>query len=398
VTGATDETCRRIVEIVARTTGVDVAGRLEGRLKAHVEAEVSRLRLPDEQGYLAALESGEALDALLAAVLVHETFFYRYRSQIEALETRIIPEVLASQPPTLRIWSAGCSRGPEAYTLAMVATRAVERSGAGAAVDVLGTDVSSVFLAEAREAVYRGRKIEDLPADLRSRFLTRRGDGSWAVAGPLRDAVRFTRHNLLDPSPGSGFHVISCRNVLMYLGSAQRRRALEHLSAAIAPGGFLLMGHAESLRDVPDLFTPDRLPVGIYRGASARTRPAAPARRRSTRPPGRGPSRRPPTVKPAGPGPLYIPLSGDYDVERSPGNVDALRARLSEAVQAGGVVLVDADGADVLDRETGRIVARAEKTLRACGGRLLVRAAREAVRRWAERNALPLEGAGEASP
>ena len=385
---------RLVEELVAGRTGVDIAGHLASRVKAHVDGQVRRLGLEGPDAYLSRLRDGERspslLDDLLADILVHETFFYRFRSQLEALETSIIPELLAGGSRNLRIWSAGCSQGPEPYTLAMLADRAT--AGTGAGFEILATDMCEAFLEEARRGTYREDKLGDLPSDLRRRYLERTSAGTYEVRGELRERIRFLGHNLLDAPPERHMSVVSCRNVLMYMGGDGRRRAIENLASSLSDTGFMLVGHSESLRDMPDLLGVDRrFALGIYRrsGVPASPHDESPAASR----PGKAETRRPQPspVKEQARTVSLIKLEGEYDADLRPEKLASLKESLGEAIDGEDDVVVEADGATVLDLSTARLVARAARLVESSGRRLTVRARRESVLRWAARHGLQVE-------
>jgi chemotaxis protein methyltransferase CheR len=410
---------QRIERVIEETTGAQIAEHLAGRVSSCVDAWARRLGLSEPLDVLRVIEAGgqpgEALlDGLLAEILVHETFFYRFASQLQALELRVLaPLCQRGSARPIRIWSAGCSRGPEAYTLAMIATRATQAAagmGRTIGVEVLGTDLCVAFLDGARRATYSETKLRELPPDLRDRFLVSLAPahpGSSVVADRVRALVTFERHNLLDPPPGLAYDVVSCRNVLMYLRPAARRVALEHLAAALDPGGVLLMGHSESLRDSGDLFAPSRhVGPGIYHRAAppSSTRSATVEKGAVTRasagptpssdevhvrsarhaPSGRGGSERAAQL------PATLALEGDYDNERGVEQLARLKQQLGDALDLACDLLVDADGATCLDHAAATLVTRAARAMESRGRQLLVVTTRPAVQRWATRHRLPL--------
>jgi chemotaxis methyl-accepting protein methylase len=396
VSGHRPQIYRLVEELIAQRTGVDIAGHLAGRVRGHVDGEVARLGLQGPDAFLARLEgddeSGRSLlDDLLAAVLVHETFFYRFQSQLDAFEASIIPELVDSGARGVRIWSAGCSQGPEPYTLAMLAARGT--AGTGAGFEVLATDMCGAFLEEATSGIYRRDKLGELPADLRSRYMTRRAEGTYEVRDELRERVRFRRHNLLDPPPERSMHVISCRNVLMYLGPEGRRRAIENLASALSDDGFLLVGHSESLRDVPDLLGVDRrFALGIYRRSGSVPAPASIDPPRSRREPAAVAPAAAPAPEPA---PVravsLIRLEGEYDADQRPEKLASLKESLGEAIDGEGDVVLEADGATLLDMSTAKLVARAARLVESSGRTLTVRTRKESVLRWAARHGLQVD-------
>lgn len=404
---------RLIERCVEDVVGADIAEHLAGRITRCVDQSVDSLELASPREYLSALQTGDEraealLEELLAAVLVHETFFYRFASQLEALEREfLMPLALSRMGGVVKLWSAGCSSGPEAYTLAMLCARSKQSTENALIFEVLGTDLCSAFLQEARDAIYSTARIKELPTELRDRFLRHKGNDSYVVSEELCRMVRFRRHNLLHAPPGHGFDVICCRNVLMYLRPAARRTALEHLSRALAPQGVLLVGHSESLRDVDDLFVPhDRLALGIYgraiEGARALTSSALPEPPQYRQAPDHGTlgdqteagtetgCRSSPTVADS-PSHHRLSLEGEYDRERDPEQLARLKSQLAHIIDLELDVIVEADDATCLDRATATLIARAARAIASRGKRLSIVASRPSVRRWAERYRLPLD-------
>lgn len=214
------------------------------------------------------LGRGPASEAVVDAVTVGETFFFRYQAQFDAFERVIVPDILERNRlvRSLSVWCAGCSNGAEPYSVSMLLRRHFAAQLAGWRVDILGTDISTGALDEARAAEYGAWTIRDLPADIRRDCFSPHG-GRWCLKLRFRHGVRFARHNLVtQPPPGRGFDVILCRNVLMYFTPAIRERVLHGLNLALAPDGWLLVGHAEMGPSMADLFAAEVLPdCTLYR-------------------------------------------------------------------------------------------------------------------------------------
>lgn len=211
---------------------------------------------------------GPASEAVVDAVTVGETFFFRYQAQFDALARVVIPEVLERNRLTRRlaIWSAGCSNGAEPYTLSIMLRRQFGPQLVGWTVDILGTDISAGALAEAQAAEYGAWTIRDLPADLRQDCFVPHAN-RWRVRPRYRQDVRFARHNLVNQlPPGDSFDIVLCRNVLMYFAPPTRVRVVQLLRAAMPPGGWLVVGHAEVGAPVSDFFDALVLPeCTLYR-------------------------------------------------------------------------------------------------------------------------------------
>jgi chemotaxis protein methyltransferase CheR len=191
-----------------------------------------------------------AFDRLCDALTVQESFFFREASRLALIREHVLPWV-RERRPHLRVWSAGCARGEEAYTLSMLLNDAGLRGG----FEVLGTDLSAKAVASAERGAYGRWAVRGLDQKAVAAYFDS-GPGGLRVADRFRTRVTFEQHNLFDPLPsGWGrFDLILCRNVLIYFTPEAVRRAGEALTAALAPGGWLLLGVSDPpLDDVAGL-------------------------------------------------------------------------------------------------------------------------------------------------
>ncbi len=223
-------------------------GRLRRRLKARGMGDFSQyIRFLFEEGGLE-----EEIVPLLDAVTTNKTDFYREPQHFRFLAESALPRLAPpGEPRFLRVWSAGCSSGEEAYTLGMVLGEHRERC-AGFDFSILGTDISTRVLEKAQAAIYPRERVEPLPLPWQRRYLMRGKD--WAeglvrVVPELRNRVRLARLNFQDPEWGGveRMDVIFCRNVLIYFERPFQIRIVGRLLDQLEPGGFLFLGHAEML-------------------------------------------------------------------------------------------------------------------------------------------------------
>jgi chemotaxis protein methyltransferase CheR len=206
-------------------------------------------------GYLDHLRTDPAeLQALIEGLTIGETYFARIPPQMQALSELVLPELLRRPDRRMRIWCAGCSSGEEPYTVALLLAKLLPESAAGWDIEILGTDINSEAVDAARRGRYGARSVGLLDdADL-DRYFVRDGDG-WRVGERLRGWVRLRQHNLAaEPPPAGGLDLILCRNVMIYFDRPAMRRVVDALHAALAPGGWLLLGHSETLWRVHDGF------------------------------------------------------------------------------------------------------------------------------------------------
>ena len=205
-------------------------------------------------------------DAVIEALLNHETFFYRDVRSFQLLDEQGLGRLHEARREArrLRVWSAGCSTGQEAYTLAMLIAAQPER-WAGWSIEILGTDLSRTAIAQARAGRYSQLEIQrGLPISQMLQNFEQRGD-EWFVADRLRAAVNFTTRNLVETPPAGRFDVILCRNVLLYFSADVRRLVFGRLASAIAPDGLLMLGAGETAMGQTDQFVSDFTCRGFYR-------------------------------------------------------------------------------------------------------------------------------------
>ena len=215
----------------------------------------------DVLAYLALVrDDDKERQALLDEVTIPETHFFRNPPQIRALRQFVLPEILRLATPTkrLRIWSAGCSTGEEPYTLAML-VRELLPAAAGWDVKILATDVSMRALAAARTGRYAERSfVMTDPLDLKRFFTLDTEAGSWQVRDEIRDLVEFRHHNLVTEPPPfepGQLDLVFCRNVTIYFDRDTTKSLMRRLHGCLRDGGYLFLGHAETLWQVTDAFS-----------------------------------------------------------------------------------------------------------------------------------------------
>jgi chemotaxis protein methyltransferase CheR len=201
--------------------------------------------------------SGNAeLEEVVELLTTKETYFFRQEYQLRAFQRELLPQLYREQirHKRLSIWSAGCATGEEAYTLAV----GVIESGLFGDWDVriIGTDISKKSVANARRGVYRASSFRATTPEIRRAYFEDRPDGAH-VSDSVKSLCHFGQLNLLDFGKASivgRVHVVVCRNVLIYFDLRSKRRAIENLYERLLPGGYLLLGHSESLWNVSTAF------------------------------------------------------------------------------------------------------------------------------------------------
>ena len=197
-------------------------------------------------------------EALLERLLTQETSFFRYPAVFEALEKRILPEVQERKfwenPRTLRIWSAGCSTGEEPYSVAITVADALKFAEAWE-IEILATDISRRALRHAERGVYSKRSLQNVSLGQIEAHFTNSKAG-FQVKPRIRRMISFAQMNLVESVYVGKIDCIFCMNVLMYFSEERRLGILRRFYDALEPGGYFLLGHSETLINVPVKFEP----------------------------------------------------------------------------------------------------------------------------------------------
>jgi chemotaxis protein methyltransferase CheR len=251
-----------IRDLIRRETGIALPPAREAAILAALDRAAPGLGPEAFVRAAANSRGGHGLvNRLIDEVTVQETAFVRDRHQLDAIDwPGLWRAARAAGPGPIRVWSAGCASGEEAYTLALLAAEAFDPEPVDLEpftpepppVDVLGTDISGAALAAAEAGRYGERAVRGLDPSLRQRYLERQDDGSYLVGERLRPLVRLRRHNLARdpiPPPGEpGFDLVVCRNVLIYLEQGIVRPVIESLRRSLRAGGELVLGAADALQ------------------------------------------------------------------------------------------------------------------------------------------------------
>lgn len=205
---------------------------------------------------------------MVEALTTNESSFFRDGKPFEHLR-KLLPRLAAARPPgqALRIWSAACSSGQEAYSAAIVAAELGTALG-GRRVEILGTDLSREMLARAQEGVFTQFEVQrGLPVQTLVKHFRQEGT-RWQISAELRAMVRWQPFNLLDEAPGLGsFDVIFCRNVLIYFDAPTKSRVLGMLARMVEPDGAVYLGGAETVLGLTDRLVPANGERGVYEPA-----------------------------------------------------------------------------------------------------------------------------------
>lgn len=275
----TDPHYSQLKRAVLDHTGLGYYDNKDEDFAMRVERRLAAAAISDCAAYLRFIERGAAgereMRHLIAELTIGETYFFREREQLEALLDVAVPDLIARNQTTrhLRVWSAGCASGAEAYSLAFL-LREQAPALAGWTIEILGTDINEAYLARAREGRFTQWAFREAP-DLTSRYFQTAGK-EWVLRREYRSWASFRHHNLVKDPPPFGDQtpadLILCRNVMIYFSPGMAQATVAGLWDALAEGGWLLVGHAEHN---PQLF--NRFRTVMSRGQTLYQKPGATA-------------------------------------------------------------------------------------------------------------------------
>jgi chemotaxis protein methyltransferase CheR len=239
----------QITDLAYRTCGIDLKNGKQELVQARLGKKIRQGQFKSFKHYyehVVADTTGEELIALLDALATNFTSFLREATHFDFLRKTIVPELKGP----IRIWSAACSTGEEPYTIAFSLLEELGTSAAGR-INILASDISSRALAAAERGAYEVERFKEFPRDWFRKYLLRgsdRWEGWYRVKPPIRSMIEFRRLNLMETlCPAQLFHVIFCRNVMIYFNKETQQHLVNRFASCLAPGGYLLIGHSESL-------------------------------------------------------------------------------------------------------------------------------------------------------
>ncbi|CAN5746377.1 protein-glutamate O-methyltransferase CheR [soil metagenome] len=255
-----EEEFRKICEFLYRRTGMLFTETKRYYVQRRIADRMASLDIASFTTYFACLRSnvdGE-IETFINALTVNETYFYREDHQLRCLSSDLLAERVKAKRPgeTVRIWSVPCSTGEEPYSIAIWLLENWPEVDVHD-IEIVGSDIDTRCLTAARLGEFGQRALMRLEPAVIDKYFVSTGKERWQIVSDLRQSVQFTSANLMDAAETSRhgkFDVIFCRNVLIYFDDASRRLAAENLFDNLAPGGFICLGHTESMSRISPLF------------------------------------------------------------------------------------------------------------------------------------------------
>jgi two-component system, chemotaxis family, CheB/CheR fusion protein len=266
--GSDDKELRALLARINERSGIDFRRYKPATILRRLRGRMSATARPALAEYAAHLESDpEEYARLLNSLLIKVTEFFRDPKVFEFLRANVLPELIADarrEKRELRIWSAGCSTGEEAYSLAIIVAEALGEQLPWPDVRIFATDLDRDAIAFARRGIYSTAALRGLPAGARDRYFVKSG-GGYEVTKRLRALMVFGEHDLAERAPFPRIDLLLCRNVLIYFSVPMQRVALETFAFSLRPGGRLALGTSESVMALPEPFEEEHSRLRVFR-------------------------------------------------------------------------------------------------------------------------------------
>lgn len=242
-----------ILDFVKEKRAIDFSAYKHGTINRRMALRLLETGMPDYDSYYRHLSADPAeIDLLLDALTINVSCFFRNPLVFEILKEQILPTLIEASPPGgLRIWCAGCARGEEAYSIAILLKEISPEIGETVPAFILATDIDRSALAFAASAFYRGDALTEVKKAVFEKYFVA-GNNGYRLTGEIRSMVTFARHDLATSKPPkegifSNYHLILCRNTLIYFNRELAERTVKFLSGVLDAGGYLVLGEAEAV-------------------------------------------------------------------------------------------------------------------------------------------------------
>jgi chemotaxis protein methyltransferase CheR len=250
---------RRLTDFLYDRTGMIFGESKRYFIQRRITQRMSETGADSFRNYFLRLAASPAeIEELINAFTINETYFYREEHQLAALSRSILPDLVRSRRPgdLVRLWSMPCASGEEPYSIAIWLLENWQLVDAYN-IEIVGSDIDTAILARAESGLYGERALSRLPEDVVERYFEHGHGRSRQIISDIRESVHFQPVNLVDPAEMAAmgkFDVIFCRNLLIYFDGASRLAAADLLYDCLNPGGYLCLGHTESMSRISDRF------------------------------------------------------------------------------------------------------------------------------------------------
>ena len=235
-------------EILALTT-IDLNSYKEQQMKRRIDTLIAKHKIVGYDKYVQALRTDKNMfEEFVNYITINVSEFYRNPEQWEILDKTIFPELISKYGKNLKIWSAACSTGDEPYSLVMALSRHIPLNQ----IKIFATDLDKQVIAKAKVGLYTEKSIASVPEDLKKKYFTKVGP-SYKIADEIKARVEFKEHNLLNDAYPTEYHLIVCRNVLIYFTEQAKDEVFRKYFKSLAKGGILFIGSTEQIMNYREI-------------------------------------------------------------------------------------------------------------------------------------------------
>jgi two-component system CheB/CheR fusion protein len=264
----TEPSLKNIFELLHSRTGHDFSQYKSNTIRRRIARRMAVQQIETLDAYLEYMrESDSEIDKLFRELMIGVTSFFRDEDCFSALAEKGVPMLIAGKPDgsVIRVWSPGCSTGEEAYSIAMLLREQLEAANRNLKVQIFSTDIDSNAIVAARAGIYSARAVADITPERLSKFFIADSDiGPYRIRKEVRDMLVFSEQDVIKDPPFSKIDLISCRNLLIYLGGDLQRKLLRLFHYALNPRGLLFLGNSETIGDFGDFFLPLNRKARLY--------------------------------------------------------------------------------------------------------------------------------------
>ena len=224
-------------------TKIDLNAYKEKQMKRRIDTLISKNKIVGYENYVSVLKTDQTkFEEFVNYLTINVSEFYRNVDQWQLLDKDVFPELISRYGKNLKIWSAACSTGDEPYSLVMALSRHLPLNQ----IRIYATDLGKQVIEKAKLGLYGEKSVAGVPADLKKKFFTKIGP-SYQISDEVKSRVEFKEHNLLKDTYPTDFHLIVCRNVLIYFTEEAKDEVFRKFQKSLKPGGYLFIGSTEQI-------------------------------------------------------------------------------------------------------------------------------------------------------
>lgn len=235
---------------IYKLTKIDLNAYKERQMKRRIDALITKHKLKNYDEFVSQIKTDKSLfEEFVNYLTINVSEFYRNPEQWKYLEDKVIPDLLKSFGHGIKIWSAACSTGDEPYSLVMLLSKFLPLNQ----IHILATDIDEQVIAKAKGGIYKASSLNALPDEFKKKYFTKLSDSSYQISEDIKKCVEFKKGNLLEDKYPTGYHLIVCRNVLIYFTEEAKCEVYRKFNQSLVKSGVLFVGSTEQITNYRDM-------------------------------------------------------------------------------------------------------------------------------------------------